>query len=253
MNIVIRVAVLLVAAVATFAQTRSQQALAVLNSALAATAARGVDDITLSGQATLIAGSETDSGEAKLQAKGYDLSRVTLLPTSGAREEIRNVRRGSWSKPGAQGEMALHNTWTSAAWFAPSLVVREWVSNPLMTLEFVGPEQLDGVQVTRIRARLAVEGGDAQSVAAATDLSAMDLLVGAKDGLPMALEFNVHPDNDYLIGLPTRITVGDYRNTGGAMSPFRIQRFLQNTLTLDFAVSAAQINTGISSSEFAVQ
>ena len=71
--------------------------------------------------------------------------------------------------------------------------------------------------------------------------------------LPDAITFNIHPDNNALLDIPVEIDFSDYRPVSGTQVPFRIQKFLNNSLFLDFQVQNAAINSGLSASAFAIQ
>ena len=83
-------------------------------------------------------------------------------------------------------------------------------------------------------------------------LSAVDLYLDPKSMLPLALAFNTHPDNDFLVNIPVEIRFGDYRNASGVLVPFHIQKFLQGTLTLDLTVANAAVNSGVPPTMFSI-
>ena len=83
--------------------------------------------------------------------------------------------------------------------------------------------------------------------------SAMDLYLDSTTYLPVALEFNTHPENNALQDIPVRIEYGDYRAAGTGKAPYRIQKYLQGTLLLDIAVSSVAVNPGIPSTEFSLR
>jgi hypothetical protein len=228
---------------------RNPQALSLLGQSLAAmTKGRPVQDIKLQAQVTRTAGSDTDTGSAVLEAAAYDKSNSSFLFTSGPRAEIRNSMAGSWSAADAQNRpVALHNSWTTAAWFAPALIVQSWIQDSSFSLAYVGLEDRDGSQVQHVRASRNVSGN--ADIAA---LSATDLYLDSQSLLPVALAFNTHPDDDLGVNLPVQITFGSYQTFGGIQAPARIQSFLQNSLLLDVSVTATSANNGLAASEFLV-
>ncbi len=231
------------------AAQRDTQALSLLSQSLAAvTKGRPISDVKLQAQVTRIAGSETDTGSATLEAAAYDKSNTNFALTSGPRLEIRNGTTGVWSAADAQNRpVALHNTWTPAPWFAPALVIQSWVEDSSFSLAYAGLEDRDGAKVQHIRA--------ARYVAGATDiaaLSATDLYLDPQSLLPVALAFNTHPDNDLGVNLPVEVTFASYQTFSGMIAPSRIQSFLQNSLLLDISVTATSANNGLAASEFLV-
>jgi hypothetical protein len=228
---------------------RDPQALSLLSQSLAAmTKGTPIQDIKLQAQATRTAGSETDTGSAVLEAAAYDKSNTNLALTSGPRLEIRNGTAGVWSAASAQNQpIAMHNTWTAAAWFAPVLVIQPWIQDSSFSLGYAGLENRNGSQVHHIHA--------ARIVAGATDiatLSGTDLYLDPQSLLPVALAFNTHPDNDLRVNLPVEVTFGTYQTSSAMLMPSRIQNFLQNSLLLDLSVTATSANNGLAASDFLV-
>jgi len=84
-------------------------------------------------------------------------------------------------------------------------------------------------------------------------LSQMDLYLDAVSGLPAAMTFNIHPDNNALLDIPTEIRLSDYRMVNGAQVPFHVEQYLNNSLVLDFRFDAVTINTGLSANDFQIQ
>jgi hypothetical protein len=212
------------------------------------TKGRPIQDIRLQAQVTRTAGSDTDTGPAVLEAAAYDKSNASFAFTSGPRAEIRNGTAGAWSASNAENHaVALHNSWTAAAWFAPALVVQSWIQDSSFSLAYVGPESRNGAQVQHVRASRNVSGD-----AVIARLSAMDLYLDSQSLLPVALEFNTHPDDDFGVNLLVQATFGNYQTFSGVQAPARIQSFLQNSLLLDVAVTATSANNGLAASEFLV-
>ncbi len=188
------------------------------------------------------------------ESPAYDKSNTNLAFTSGPRLEIRNGTAGVRSAADAQNHpVAMHNTWTAAAWFAPALVIQSWVQDSSFSLAYAGPEDRNGAQVQHIRAShiLAVSGSP-NIPAQIAQLSAMDIYLDSQSLLPVALAFNTHPDNDLGLDLPVQVTFAAYQVSNGLMAPSRIQSFLQNALLLDLTVTSTSANNGLAASEFLI-
>ena len=226
---------------------RDPQALALLTQSLTAMLKnRPIQDMMVGAQVTRIAGSSEDSGSATLEAAAYDKTNASLAFTSGTQREIRNGGAGDWSGPDGQNHaIALHNTWTTGAWFAPALVIQSWIQDSSFSLAYVGQEQHDGNAVQHVRASRSVSG-DVQIAA----LSATDLYLDVKTLLPTALAFNTHPDNDLGVNLAVQVTYAGYQTFGGLVAPARIQQFLQGSLFLDLSVTATKANNGFGPGDF---
>ncbi|HVS89752.1 MAG TPA: hypothetical protein VHF01_16215 [Candidatus Acidoferrum sp.] len=105
-----------------------RQAPALLQSAFAALGgANPVTDVTLTGTARRIVGSDDESGTATLKAVS-GASRLDLSFPSGQRSEVRNASGdklvGTWSGPdGVSHGIAFHNLLTEPAWFFPNIAL----------------------------------------------------------------------------------------------------------------------------------
>lgn len=243
-------------------------ALVFSSSLLATGAATGPADVTLEGTANYIAGSDLESGSFTLLVKGNHESKLTLNLSGGTRQEIRGVAPvsspassgataatssspGVWvGADGVKHAMALHNCWVDASVLFPALSLQWASSDPQVTLVDAGPTLRDGATVDHLRLTRTLPGLSPAMTAEIQSLSAVDIYLDPATHLPVALEFNTHPDNTLTINIPVEIRFSDYRRVNGVQVPFHIQKFLQRTLTLDLAVTSATINAGLRDSDF---
>ena len=103
--------------------TSSTQALTLLQSSLGAlTSGRSITDITLSGSARRIAGSDDETGTGTVKALAGTGTRIDLILPSGIRSELRNTSSaspvGSWSGPDTVWHpISNHNLLNDPGWF----------------------------------------------------------------------------------------------------------------------------------------
>jgi hypothetical protein len=230
---------------------RDPNALALASRALQALAGgKAITDITLQARATYIAGSDQDTGPATLVALGNQQSRVTLSLTGGQRQEIRNGIAGAWvGQDGTAHATALHNCWTDASWFFPALSLAAAVSSPQTSVAFIGLETKLGIPVAHLQISKTLPR-QPQMTPIIQRLSASDLYLDASSSLPVALDFNVHPENDAGRNIAVEIRYSNYQVANGIRVPLHIQKYQEGTLTLDLAVTNAVANSGVSSSFF---
>src|SRR5579872_4149779 len=169
-------------------RTSDQQALAFAAQAMAAlTGGNTITDVTLTGNATRTVGSDQGSGPATLYAKGTAESRLDLSLSNGKRSEIRNSSSGAlgeWiDSNGSPHLFAPANCLTDAAWFFPTLSSLALANSQNQTLSYIGLETLNGASVQHLRS---VWSGDS--------LTTMDFYLDAISFLPVATNFNTHPD-----------------------------------------------------------
>jgi hypothetical protein len=181
-----------------------------------------------------------------LYAKGQYESRIDLSLSSGNRSEIRNSSsdtQGEWiGSDGTPYSFAVHNCLTDAVWFFPVFSSLAFATDQHQTLSYVGLEALNGASVQHLR-----------SVWSGQQLTTMDFFLDATTLLPVAINFNAHPDNDSNTNIPVQILLSNYQNLNGVQTPYHIQELFNGNLLLDFTASSAVINSGLADSLFAIQ
>ena len=182
----------------TTAPARDPQALNLIASSLNALAgSTGVNDATLQATAAYVAGSDQESGTAMLIARVNQESIVQLNLSGGTRQEIRNGTAGAWSGPdGTVHSMAIHNCWTDASWFFPTLTLEAISANPQVSVAYLGPDTSKGATLLHLQAALLLPGQSASATTLIQTLSTMDIYFDPQSFLPLVLDFNTHPDTD---------------------------------------------------------
>ncbi len=234
----------------------SVQAAALLQSALIALAgANPVSDVTLSGTAHYIAGSDDETGTATLKAI-VGASRIDLNLSSGPRSEVWNNLSGSpagtWSGPdGVSHPISFHNLLLiDPGWFFPAFPVSRGLSSGYVAT-YVGQETWNSLAVQHLS--ISQQPTDTSDVAAQLQhLSQVDLYLDSSTFLPVAQAFNIHPDDNELLDIPIEVRFSDYRPVNGAQVPFHVQKFLNNGLVLDLQFQTVTLNSGLTASSFSL-
>jgi hypothetical protein len=242
---------------------RDSQAVAALGQAIAALGGAGtgaVNDVTLTGTARRIAGSDDETGTAVLKALRTGEARIDLTFSSGQRSEVRgnsvNGPVGSWTGPdGVSHASSFHNLALDGRWFFPVLMFSSLNSSANGSLRDAGVETRGGRSVRHLTTIKSQQSSAMPAWAAklSQHLSQLDLYLDPSSGLPVALAFNTHPDRDAGTDIPVEIMFSDYRVVNGVQVPFHVQKYLNNGLFLDLQFQSAVLNTGLPASSFNVQ
>lgn len=213
-----------------------------------------VSDVTLTGTANSIAGSDNETGAATLKATAIGQSRVDLSLSNSQRSEVRDISAapptGSWSGPdGTFHPMAAHNLFTDPAWFFPAFLISRVLSNPRYAVMPADEETKEDFAVEHITVYEKATHAS-QSASLAESLSRTDIYLNASTLIPVAVSFVMHADNDALINIPTEIRFSNYQDTQGVSVPYRIQKYVDNGLVLDLVLQTVQFNSGLVASEF---
>ncbi len=245
-------------ATAQQANPSAPQATVLLQRALAAlTGGHPLTDVTLSGTAERIAGSDDESGTVVIKAIAAGASSVTLSLPSGTRSEIENCSSlppiGLWSGPdGMPHAIAFHNLLTGPAWFFPAFTIAQGLSTLGYVTTYIGPETHNGQAVQHVSVSQPSLLSDASGGPSSTHLTLIDIFLDASTLLPSAVAFNTHPDNNAALDIAIEIRFSNYTPVSGVQIPFHVQKYLNNSLFLDLQADSAVLNSGLSSTTFTV-
>jgi len=240
------------------AQTSDPTATALLSKSLAALNGNiSVSDVTLSGTARRIAGSDDEAGTGVFKAIVSGASRMDLNLSSGQRSELQNLTAafptGAWSGPdGASHPIAFHNLLTEPVWFFPAFTIARRLSNSSYVATYVGHETHNGQAVEHVSVLQSSSTQDSPGAPTFQHLTQIDFFLDSTTLLPSAIAFNIHPDHNALLDIPTEIRFSDYRPVSGAQVSYRVQKFLNNSLILDFQADSATFNSGLTATSFSL-
>jgi hypothetical protein len=236
----------------------STQASQLLQQSLAALRGNtSLSDVTLSGSARRIAGSDDESGSVTYKVLSTGAARFDFSYPSGTVSEARSANSatpsGFWIGPdGRSHPAAQHNLWSDPSSF-PAFAVARLYSSPSVVVTLVGQEMKNGRSVYHLSATEQFPQVSRSAAALLQHLAQIELFLDAATVLPVAIDFNTHPDNDALMDLPVEFQFSDYRAVSGAQVPFHIQRLLNNNLILDLQFQSVVTNSGISTSSLGLQ
>jgi len=221
--------------------------------ALAATTS--IADVTLTGTARRLAGSDDETGTVILGALATGEARADFTFPSGPRSEVyANSDKGpvgSWSGPdGLLKPIPLYNVLVDSAWFSPALMLGKLGGSPDAVVSDAGAETHNGLAVEHLRASRQFPKSPSQISALMQRHSQMEVYLDASTSLPTAISFNTHPDKDAFSDIPVEIQFSDYRLVNGVQTPFHVQKYFNRNLILDLQFERADLNTGLSPSSF---
>jgi hypothetical protein len=226
----------------------------VRSASLALTGGTPVTDMTLTGTATWKLGYGAETGSAKLVVIP-GASRIDVFLPSGTKTEITNDLTdpsGVWVGPdGKSHAQAMHNCLTDTGWFAPG--VSYLTASTGVGISYVGSESFAGATMQHISAWRTIPIKNPRGATRIRHLSQVEFYLDANTGLPIATRFNIHPDDNDRQDIPVEVWYSDYRAVSGVQVPFRVRKYVNNSLVLDIVVQAASLNSGVPESAFSVQ
>jgi hypothetical protein len=234
------------------------QGATVLLQALRATVGTAsISDVTLTGTARRIAGSDDETGTVVLKALSTGEARADFSFPSGPRTEVyANSDKGpvgTWAGPdGVSKPIPLYNVLVDSAWFFPAIMLGRSGASPNAVVSYVGAETYNSVAVLHLSVSRQFPNAPSQISALMQRHSQMEVYADASTSLPTAISFNTHPDQDAFRDIPVEIRFSDYRLVNGVQTPFHVQKYFNGSLILDLQFDRADLNTGLSPSSFAV-
>ncbi len=239
--------------------TSDPQALSLLQRSLnTLSGSQSLTDVTLSGAARRIAGSDDETGTAVLKAIASGAGRTDLSLSSGQRSEVCDLSSttpsGAWSGPDRISHpIAFHNLLSEPAWFFPAFAIARRLSGSGYVATYIGHETRNGQAVEHVSVSQTASAPNTPGMPSFEHLTQLDFFLDSTTLLPAAISFNIHPDNNALLDLPIEVQFGDYRAVNGAQVPYHVQKFLNNTLFLDFQTQTVTLNSGLTSSALSAQ
>jgi hypothetical protein len=202
-----------------------------------------IQGVTLNGTAEAIAGSTDETGSFTASCVVNGSSQLELQLSSASRTESRQtangIPTGTWmDSQGQQHAMAGHNLFTPESWFCPDIALARLVQNSSLAIQFLGNESKTGALAAHFSITAPASDSSAPNVLVA-HLTNTDLFVDPATLRPVALDFNIHPDNNALIDIPVEIRFSNYTNVNGVWIPFMVEKYVNSTLALSLQVESA--------------
>jgi hypothetical protein len=243
----ILIGALTVSNIATAQQTAPTAASYLQQSLVALAGQTANQGLTLNGTAEFIAGSTDETGSFSASCSVAGSSQVQLQLSTASRTENRQISNGThtgnWlDSQGQQHAMAGHNLLTPESWFCPNIALARILQNSSLTVQLVGNESKNGIAVAHFTIGApAVDNTEPNQLVA--HLSITDLFLDPTTLRPVALDFNVHPDNNALIDIPVEIQFSNYTSVNGVWIPFTVEKYVNSTLALKLQVGSASTAT----------
>lgn len=238
---------------------RDPQAVSLLQRSLAAlVGTTTLNDVALTGNANWIAGSDEEIGSATLKATAIGQGRVDLSLSGGPRSEVIDTSQaaptGSWcGTDGTWRSMITHNLYADPTWFFPTFLISRVLSTSSYAISPMDAETQNGVAVEHVTIYQQQSGTTSELATLIQGLSQIDLYFNPSTLLPVSIAFNTHADNNATLNIPIQIRFANYQMVQGVSVPYHIQKYIQNGLALDVAVTGVQVNTGLSATDFQAQ
>jgi len=214
-----------------------------------------LQDISIQASAMHFAGSDEETGTATMQVRG-GASRMVLSLSDGQRQEVFNSAqgvKGAWA--GADGiwhPQAIHNSWINENWIFPAFALQAALNDSTYSVVYQGLDKLDGAAVVHLTLYRILPKQLQSANELIKRLTTLDVYLDPASSLPVAIAFNIHPDDNAGLDIPVEIRYSDYKTISGVLVPTHVQKLVQGSVTLDLRVTGVAVNSGLAESVFAI-
>lgn len=207
-----------------------------------------IHSVTLTGTVTSTIGSDIESGNVTLTANADGSYQINLQLSQSARTETQTSfasgQQCTWSgTDGVAHAVAAHNCMEPVAWFLPDVALFGSQQPQGVTPTLAGTATAGSIQEIDIRdSQTTPNATSADAIALLTHLSTVDIFYDPTAYLPTSLFYNIHPDVNAAQDIPVEIIFSNYQTVGRVTVPFRIQRYVNGSLSLDISISSVSVS-----------
>jgi hypothetical protein len=224
---------------------------AIIQNSVAAMAAIPPSDSQAVGSIQIVAGSETDSGTIQILTRGFSQTSERVTTSNTSRAVVYSQGLASETDNGTLQPLPTELALTTQSTDFPLPFLVAALNNPDMTFQFIGQETLIDRTVNHVRFwNTFASNSSLQPLAAFTTV---DLWADAASGLPAKLSYVRRAAGGSAPRIPVETYYSDYRNVGGVLYPFLIQRSFDGTPWETITIQNVSLNVGLTDSSFPVQ
>ncbi len=200
------------------------------------------------GAIQLVEGSLEETGTVRILTRGLRDSREELRTPTGFRGRVyaRGVAADLSDSGTKQGSLELAATSQTPNFPLPLLAAA--LQDADVAFEYVGQEEMDGSLTHHIRF-----WNTYPELKQLAEASVRDLWIDALTGLPRKVAYDQREASGSAPTVHIEAHYSDYRNVGGVLYPFLIERIYNGTPWATIRIENVVLNTGLSDAEFAVK
>lgn len=230
---------------------RDLQALAVLQQSFAVMGAAVPEDSILTGRITREAGGTTEAGTVRILTRGFDQT-VEHVKFPDRDESVTYSRGFAKRQERGNGrELQLELAVASQSSAVPLFLIAAALADTDTTVEYRGLEQSAGSTAHRIRFWKTFSSNP--KLKHLTEFAAREIWVDSVSSLPVRLAYEHREGRGSADRFRYEVSYSDYRNVGGALYPFRVERNLNGTPWETIQIDRVILQNGLSSSDFAIR
>lgn len=230
---------------------RSAQALTILSRAVLAMGAAVPADSTASGTVRIVAGSLEENGTITLLTRGANQSSERIETSGGIKETTFSNGLAAQKDDNTTKTVTLELAASSQSPHFPLSLLVAALNSPDFAFEYVGQEAAGGN--TTIHIRFWNTFASQPKLQPLAEFTAKDIWIDATSGLPTKLGYEIREARGAAARMPMEIFYTDYRNVGGVLFPFRVEKSLNGTPWATITIDRVVLNTGLTGAAFSIR
>ncbi len=208
-----------------------------------------IQDSTAEGTLSIFRGNASTTASITIKTRGPNLIRTEV--TSGGKQRIHIQRRDlAWLIEGGKSRaLPLHNTYNRHVEHIPLFSQLQGHGNPDVTLKHLGLGRLGNSQVHIIDYLREDPPGRRSGL---SQFSLVEFLIDSSSFLPLRVRYFLRADKDAQAKIMVENVYSDYRQVGGVVLPFQMDRFLGAQKALSLKITSIAFNRGLGDDQFDV-
>src|SRR5712692_7946541 len=230
---------------------RDSQALVVLQRSLAAMGGAVPADSVATGNVTLFAGSKTENGTIRILTRGLEQSAEQIQTPDANRSIVYSQGLANRVDSSGTTPFTLELAASSQTPCFPFALIARALNNPDYAFQYLGLEALGSAQAHHLR--LWNTFSSSSKLQRLAEFTAKNLWIDAVSGLPLKLALDQRNGGGAESRIPLAVFYSDYRNLGGVLYPFRVDKSLNGTPWAKITITQVAFNTGLTDNDFPIQ
>ena len=230
---------------------RDPQAIVILQRSVVAMGGVVPSDSVATGNIQIVAGSKTENGRIRILTRGVDQAAEQIQTSEGSRVLVYSRGSAAEIEGTSTKSLSLELAASSRSPTFPFCLIASALNNADSAFQYLGLETLDGQPAHHIRfGNTFASSPRLQHLA---EFSVKDLWVDSVTGLPRKLAYDRRAGGGAEPRIPVAVFYSDYRNIGGVLYPFLIQKSFNGTPWATITIQQVTFNTGLTDNDFPVQ
>jgi hypothetical protein len=209
-------------------------------------------DTVATGSVTVVAGTDTETGTAKILTKNSNESLEEISLPKGVRRTIYSHGGAEVLIPGDDAQQAsMERTASSQSAIYPLPLLAGIISSPDSIYKLIGTEDVQGFSCLHIQTWNSFASHP--KLQFLSEFTKRDIWVEVQTGLVRRLSYEIRDAGGAAPRLSMDIYYSDYRSIGTGLYPFAIKESMNGTPWMEITIQDAHANAGLTDSAFQIQ